>query len=290
MKIIFELMNKPLIFILINIFLVSCINYEEDILSLQESVALLELENQSQASLIADLQKQIDAIKKQQDEDRLAAEGYIQTALTTITQLTGIIEELRSNFINQAANLALLQVDIGNIEIQLEDLESQLTLIDSTGDISAINELLDEINNTIEENSNSLIDIISRISTLEIDDDKYNSDVVGCYALGDYNFIVLNNGIGFYEVWKSPATNDIITFTWEKINNEYVRFNFPYLMLFFQQIHSGELGWYIDWGSYDISSASFENLLFPLGGNNQGWIDENGYGKFVRRECPLPPN
>lgn len=99
-------------------------------------------------------------------------------------------------------------------------------MIDSTGDISAINDLLDEINNTIEENSNSLTDIISRISTLEIDDDKYNSDVVGCWAESsiDHTMKIYKNGVGVID-WFDSISFPFQIFTWEILENN-IQFNF----------------------------------------------------------------
>ena len=111
---------------------IGCNNYDDEILTLQESISELDIINQEQSDLISDLQEQIDEIKNQQEQDRLSAEGYINSAISSISQLSSIIEGLTSNFINQAANLALLQVDVETMENQISDLESQLNLIDST--------------------------------------------------------------------------------------------------------------------------------------------------------------
>ena len=59
---------------------------------------------------------------------------YIETALSSIATLSTLVEDLTSNFINQAANLAVLQVEVEKIEGQILDIETQLELIDSTGD------------------------------------------------------------------------------------------------------------------------------------------------------------
>ena len=59
---------------------------------------------------------------------------YIETALSSIATLSTLVEDLTSNFINQAANLAVLQVEVEKIEGQISDIETQLELIDSTGD------------------------------------------------------------------------------------------------------------------------------------------------------------
>jgi len=55
-----------ILFLMLSFFtaLVSCVNYDEDITSLNESVSLLEEENQKQQLLISNLQTQIDEIKK----------------------------------------------------------------------------------------------------------------------------------------------------------------------------------------------------------------------------------
>ena len=169
-----------ILFLMLSFFtaLVSCVNYDEDITSLNESVSLLEEENQKQQLLISNLQTQIDEIKKQQEQDRIAAEGYIENALSLITQLSSIIDDLSSQFINQAANLSLLQVDIETIESQVKDMESQLELIDSTGDISAINNLLEDLEDDIDYNLGSITSLISRIANLELDSEKYDSDII----------------------------------------------------------------------------------------------------------------
>jgi len=155
-----------------------CTNYDDDITSLKESVSLLEEENQEQQLLISNLQSQIGEIKKQQEQDRIAAEGYIENALSLIWQLSSIIDDLSSQFINQAANLSLLQVDIETIESQVKDMESQLELIDSTGDISAINNLLEDLEDDIDYNLGSITSLISRIANLELDSEKYDSDII----------------------------------------------------------------------------------------------------------------
>ena len=59
---------------------------------------------------------------------------YIETALSSIATLSTLVEDLTSNFINQAANLAVLQVEVEKIEGKISDIETQLELIDSTGD------------------------------------------------------------------------------------------------------------------------------------------------------------
>lgn len=266
----------------------SCSNLEEDVTSLKESVLSLEQVNAEQSNQIAYLQGQIDEIKQQQEEDRLAAEGYVSYAISSISQLSSIIEDLTSNFINQAANLALLQVNIETIEDQISEIETKLDLIDSTGDISVINELLGDIQDEINDNSDSIFSLISSLTILEIESEKYDSSVIGCYSLGDYRLNVLNNGIGFYELWKNPGGIDIVTFNWEKINPQTLRFYFPDLNLFYQDVISGLIGWYILPGEYDISLSNLEELLFPLGGNNQGWINADGNGSFSKIEggCP----
>ena len=55
--------------------LFSCVNYEDEILTLQESISDLEIINKEQSDLISGLQEQIDEIKNQQKQDRLAACG-----------------------------------------------------------------------------------------------------------------------------------------------------------------------------------------------------------------------
>ena len=200
----------------------ACTNYDDDIISLKESISAIEIINQEQSNLISSLQEQIDEIKRQQEQDKLAAEAYINSAISSISQLSDIIDGLTSNFINQAANLALLQVDIETIEEQILDLESQLNLIDSTGDISEINDLLSDIQDNINNNSGSINSLISRISNLELDSDKYDSDIVGCYEIDNYDNEVsikfLKNGIGYVDYYEM---SDYFTqlFSWEKQGN-----------------------------------------------------------------------
>ena len=199
--------------------LVSCVNYDEDITSLNESVSLLEEENQKQQLLISNLQTQIDEIKKQQEQDRISAEGYIQNALSLIIQLTSIIDDLSSQFINQVANLAAIEATVENLEENVNSLQSQVELIDSTGDISEINELLENLQNSIDDNSQSILNTISRISNLEIDSQKYDSDIIGCYEIDNYDNEVsikfLENGIGYVDYFEG-VDYSIQVFTWEK--------------------------------------------------------------------------
>ena len=49
----------------------------------------------------------------------MAAERYIETALSSIATLSIIVGDLTSNFINQAVNLTVLQVDVERIEGQI---------------------------------------------------------------------------------------------------------------------------------------------------------------------------
>ena len=49
---------------------------------------------------------------------------YIETALSSIATLSTLVEDLTSNFINQAANLAVLQVEVEKIEGQISDIET----------------------------------------------------------------------------------------------------------------------------------------------------------------------
>lgn len=257
----------------------ACTNYDDDIISLEESISLLKEENQEQQLLISNLQSQIDEIKLQQEQDRLAAETYINSAISSISQLSDIIDGLTSNFINQAANLALLQVDIETIEEQILDLESQINLIDSTGDISEINDLLSDIQDNIDNNSDSINSLISRISNLELDSEKYDSDIIGCYYLADYTFQILENGIGFYEGWDGGRV--YITFIWEKVSTNEYKFVFPSIWLQYTSMERWVKG-----GTYLRTINSTTNdIYFPLSGDIDGWVESDGSARFSRGDC-----
>ena len=255
---------------------IGCNNYDDEILTLQESISELDIINQEQSDLISDLQEQIDEIKNQQEQDRLSAEGYINSAISSISQLSSIIEGLTSNFINHAANLALLQVDVETMENQISDLESQLNLIDSTGNLAEINDLLIDIQDNIDDNSGSIISLISRISNLELDSEKYNSNIVGCYYLADYTFQILENGIGFYEGWDGARV--YVTFIWEKTSNNEYKFVFPSLWLLYSSMDK-----WITGGTYLWTiNNNLDDLYFPLSGDTDGWVDSNGLARFIR--------
>tara|TARA_B100000989_G_C19473620_1_gene441861 strand:- start:214 stop:1050 length:837 start_codon:yes stop_codon:yes gene_type:complete len=210
-------MNK-ISFLIISflIFSIGCNNYDDEIKSLNDSISLLEEINAEQTNLISGLQAQIDELKKKQQEDRLAAEGYVENAITSISQLTLIVNELSSNFINQAANIALIKVDIQKLENNISSINTQLDLIDSTGDISEINDLLNGIRNEINQNSQSIVNLISRVSSLEIESDKYSSEIVGCYTSGVFDHTVkfLNNGLGYMDFYEQQGIYQV--FIWEK--------------------------------------------------------------------------
>jgi uncharacterized coiled-coil protein SlyX len=261
----------------------ACTNYDDDIISLKESISAIEIINQEQSNLISSLQEQIDEIKRQQEQDKLAAEAYINSAISSISQLSDIIDGLTSNFINQAANLALLQVDIETIEEQILDLESQINLIDSTGDISEINDLLSDIQDNIDNNSDSINSLISRISNLELDSEKYDSDIIGCYYLGDFTFQILENGIGFYEGFSSFGM-EYITFIWEKVSTNEYQFVFPSFSLLYLYDYMDK---FIVGGTYLRTINSTTNdIYFPLSGDIDGWVESDGSARFYRGDCP----
>jgi len=265
---------------IIAILFFSCTNYNDEILSLQESLLSLEKVNEEQSNQLASLQEQINEIKRQQEEDRLAAESYVNSAIASISQLATIIEGLSFDFLNQSATLRLLQVDIETIEEQIINIESQLELIDSTGDISAKNDLLEDIENNIEDNSGSIASLISRISNLELVSEKYDSDIIGCFYLGDYTFKILENGIGFYESYDNFGRL-YITFIWEKVSPNEYKFVFPDLWLQYSN-----MSYWITGGTYLRTIISNINeIYFPLSGDIYGWVDSDGLAKFERFDC-----
>tara|TARA_X000000950_G_C13734786_1_gene585845 strand:+ start:306 stop:998 length:693 start_codon:yes stop_codon:yes gene_type:complete len=152
---------------------------------------------------------------------------YIETALSSIATLSTLVEDLTSNFINQAANLAVLQVEVEKIEGQISDIETQLELIDSTGDIASVIDLLYDLDDNIVENRYSITSLLNRISSLETESEKYNTDIIGCYFYGDYPFEILPNGIGFYQNYNSYYGNFVVTFIWEKVSGDDYKFVFP---------------------------------------------------------------
>lgn len=107
-----------------------------------------------------------------------------------------------------------------------------------------------------------MIDLLERIASLEIDSEKYNSDVVGCYLprFNDEGVSIkfLQNGVGYVDNWENllwPPTvfTPIQIFTWEKEDESQIK-------MFFGDIL--KLTLYSEMGSYYLEGEKLISIEY----------------------------
>ena len=134
-------------------------------------------------------------------------------------------------------------------------------------------------------NQNQVNGLVQKIAALEINSEKYNSEVVGCYRWGDYPFEVLKNGIGVYQTLDrilNTFTDIHIIFVWEK-KNDIIEFTFPNLFLTYSSLSIENGMGHINPGTYEIPLNNLNTLSFPASANNCGTPCTRS---FVKYNCP----
>ena len=150
-----------------------------------------------------------------------------------------------------------------NIDNEIEILKEEINNLRLI--VNEISDNQTEDSEIISSNSESILELISRINELEVSDSKYDSDIVGCYLLGDYGFQILNNGIGILDTGSATAFQ---LFTWEKTGQNTYTFKF-------MGYNDNNAILIIVPGSYNITwNDSDDTFTFPVRYSDFSVVDE----------------
>ena len=152
--------------------------------------------------------------------------------------------------LNSDNEIELLKEEINNLKLIVNEISDNQT----------------EDSEIISNNSDSILELISRINELEVSDSKYDSDIVGCYLMGDVGFQILNNGIGIFDTGIDTAFQ---LFTWEKTSENTYTFKF----MGYNDNNANQI---IVPGSYNITWNDSDDILtFPVRNRDFSIVDES---------------